>query len=85
MIGEKDFWGRGYGTEALKLVVNYAFNRLNLHKIYAGINSSNKASIRAYQKVGFKVEGRKREERYIDGRYHDTMIMGLISNEYQGS
>ena len=84
MIGEKDFWGKGYATEALKLVVDYAFNRLNLHKVSAGANASNKASIRAYEKIGFKIEGRRKEELYVDGTYHDGIIMGLTKGDFSG-
>jgi len=83
MIGEKGFWGKGYATEALKLVVDYAFNRLNLHKISAGMNASNEASTRAYEKAGFEVEGRRKEELYVDGRYHDGIIMGLTKENFQ--
>ena len=83
MIGEKDFWGKGYGTEALKLIMDYAFNRLNLHKISAGMNASNKPSIRAYEKAGFKVEGQRKDELYVNGEYHDVIIMGLTKEDFQ--
>lgn len=83
MIGEKEFSGKGYGTEALKLVVDYAFNRLNLRKISADMNASNKASVRAYEKAGFKVEGRRKDELYVNGKYHDAIIMGLTKVDFQ--
>lgn len=82
MIGEKDFWGKGYATDTLKLIVEYAFNRLNLHKISAGVNASNKPSLRAFEKAGLKIEGRRKEELYVDGKYHDGIIMGLTKEDF---
>ncbi len=82
MIGEKNFWGKGYGTESLKLVMEYAFNRLNLHKISSGINNSNKTSIRAFERAGFKIECRRKDELYVDDSYHDALIMGLTKEDF---
>lgn len=84
IIGEKNFWGKGYATEAIKLVVEYGFNRLNLHKISAGVNASNVASLKAFEKNGFLIEGQRREELFVDGNYCDAMILGLNSKDFRG-
>jgi RimJ/RimL family protein N-acetyltransferase len=78
MIGNKDFWGKGLGTEATKLMVQYAFEKLNLHKIWLGVHVSHEAAIRIYEKAGFEIEGRLRNHFYRDGKYHDMVIMGII-------
>jgi len=79
MIGDKSYWGKGYGTEATKLMVSYAFNRLNLHKLWLGVYAGHKAAIRIYEKAGFVEEGCLKQEFYRNGKYHDTTIMGLIN------
>ncbi len=71
MIGDKEFWGRGYATETIELVSEYAFKRLNLHKISAGVNASNQASVKAFKNAGFRIEGVRKDEVYADGQYHD--------------
>jgi RimJ/RimL family protein N-acetyltransferase len=83
LIGEKSFWGKGIATEAIQLVADYAFNRLNLHKISAGLNASNKSSLRAFEKNNFSVEGQRKEELFVDGKYHDVLIMGLIEKDFK--
>lgn len=82
MIGEKDFWSKGYGSEVTKLIIEYAFKTLNVHKIVLRVNASNKGAIKAYEKAGLKVEGVTRSEVYINGRYHDQVHMGLLKEEY---
>ena len=77
MIGEKQFWDKGYGAEATELMVRYAFDRLNLHKIWLGVYADHEAAMRLYTKVGFKVEGRFQNHLYRDGKYFDMVIMGF--------
>jgi RimJ/RimL family protein N-acetyltransferase len=79
-IGEKDCWGKGYGTEVTELCVGYAYDRLNMHRIGLEVYDFNGRALRAYEKAGFKVEGRLRESKYLDGRYYDTIMMGVTSN-----
>lgn len=62
-IGEKDRWGKGYGQEAMRLLLDYAFNLLNLHNITLGVFSFNERAIRCYQRLGFRKIGRRREAR----------------------
>lgn len=77
LIGEKEQWGKGIGTEATRLAVDYAFNVLNLKEVMLGVIAENKAAIRAYEKVGFeikRVEGKKIKH---DATLYDQVIMGI--------
>lgn len=82
VIGEKDFWGKGVSTEVTALMLEIAFCRLNLHRVFLGVNSGNVAAIKSYQKVGFVEEGRARQEMFVDGKYEDRVIMGILAEEY---
>jgi len=82
MIGEKKFQGRGYGQEACRLVLEYAFKRLNLNKIILGVYGDHKLAITVYQKVGFRIEGRIKNLLYKDGEYCDKVIMGIAREEF---
>jgi RimJ/RimL family protein N-acetyltransferase len=82
MIGDKQYWGRGYGTEATALLIDYGFRRWNLHSIYLGVLAANTGAIRSYEKVGFQVDGREREAWWADGRYHDVLKMSLLAREH---
>ena len=66
LIGEKDYWGKGYATEAIGLVVDYAFGTLNLHKLIAGCYDLNQGSVRAFQKAGFVVESLRKQHYYCN-------------------
>ena len=78
MIGEKGLWGGGYGTEAVKLIVDYAFNRLNLQKVWAGVHRVNTASWKMFGKAGFDTEAILKRELYLDGQYYDKYIMSIL-------
>ncbi len=78
-IGEKDLRGKGYGTEAINLLTDYAFNRLNLHKLRAGIYSKNGASAQAFRKAGFQFEAELRNHVFYAGEYISIYIMGIIN------
>ena len=79
MIGEKGYWGQGYGTEAIMLMVSHAFNKLNLHRIWAGIYAEHEASIKAFKGAGFTIEATLLQELYQDKIYHDKVIVGVIN------
>ncbi|MCL6649954.1 MAG: pseudaminic acid synthase [Chloroflexi bacterium] len=83
LIGEKSFWGQGLAYEAWGLLLAYAFDRLNLHKVVAGAIAENRASIRTLEKLGFRPEGRFRAEKWVEGRYVDTVRLGLLREEFQ--
>ena len=82
VIGEKEYWGKGFATEASLLIVNYGFNELNLHKITAGAFSPNRASIRVLEKVGFQFELTKKKENYIDGKFVDSEEYSILIQEW---
>ncbi len=83
LIGEKDEWDKGYGTEAARLLVDYGFNQLNLHRISLQVYSNNPRAIRAYEKAGFTREGTMRESYFRNGRYYDTLIMAILNAEWR--
>ncbi|MFX1572267.1 MAG: GNAT family N-acetyltransferase [Promethearchaeota archaeon] len=83
VIGEKIYQGKGYGTEAMELLVNYGFITLNLNRIQLETFSFNKRALKSYQKVGFKEEGIRQQAIYVNGKYHDAIMMGILKNEWQ--
>lgn len=83
-IGEKDYWSKGYGTEAAQLSIQYGFEQLNLHRINSSAFAFNERSIRLHLKVGFKEEGRQREGIFKNGKYHDLVGFGILRNEWRG-
>ncbi len=83
IIGERDFWGKGYATEAIKLMVKYAFGTLNLHKITSGCYLLNEGAIKAFQNAGFDKEGVRKKHGYYKGKYIDSVLFGLIKEEMQ--
>ena len=82
MIGDKESRGKGYGTEACRLVLEYAFKRLNLNKVFLGCHSNNTAALKAYKKAGFRVEGRLKKMLNVDGKYVDKILMGILQSQF---
>ena len=78
LIGDHEAIGKGYGSEAIRLVCEYAFSRLNLHKIYAYVLSINPRARRAFEKVDFKLEGTLRSDRWANGQYIDVYLLGFL-------
>jgi RimJ/RimL family protein N-acetyltransferase len=81
LIGDKTFWNRGYGTEAVRLLVKHGFNTLNLHRIFLKVFENNPSAIRAYEKAGFTHEGRLRQAEFKDGKYIDVLLMSILKDE----
>ncbi|MXQ53119.1 GNAT family N-acetyltransferase [Shimazuella alba] len=81
-IGEKEYWGKGYGSEGLKLLLDYAFYEMNLHRVSLKVFSFNDRAIRLYTKIGFQEEGNSRQSLFRNGEWHDIIHMGLLQNEY---
>ena len=79
-IGEDDAVGRGYGTEAAKLIVNYAFSNLKLHKVSLRVLDENLVAKKSYEKVGFKEEGHFRDEVFLNGEYKDVVFMAIFDD-----
>ena len=82
-IGEKDAWGRGYGTEATRLMLDLAFGRLGLHRIALFVFEFNERAIRTYRRCGFVVEGRARESIFRDGRWWDELAMSVLESDWR--
>jgi len=76
---DRPYWGKGYGTEAVKLVRDYAFSKLDLHKLTAGAYAVNKASLRMLEKAGFTIEGKRTSMILSDGVYVDAVLLGMIN------
>lgn len=83
VIGEKGYWGRGYGQEATRLLVEYGFSLLNLNSIMLGTFEFNQRAIHCYEKVGFKEIGRRRQARIIGGHKYDAILMDLLAEEFE--
>jgi RimJ/RimL family protein N-acetyltransferase len=81
-LGASDYWGKGYGTDAMKVILNYAFSELNLHRVTLGVFSYNKRAIRSYEKAGFNFEGIERSAIQRDGSRSDVIIMGILRDEW---
>jgi len=81
-IGEKEYWGKSYGSEGLKLLLDYVFYEMNLHRVSLKVFSFNDRAIRLYTKIGFQQEGSSRQCLFRDGQWHDIILMGLLQNEY---
>jgi RimJ/RimL family protein N-acetyltransferase len=81
-IGEKDSWGRGYGTEATQLMIDHAFGGLGLHRIGLTVFSFNERAIRSYRSCGFVVEGRAREAIWREGRWWDEISMSILDSDW---
>ncbi|MFX0059482.1 MAG: GNAT family N-acetyltransferase [Candidatus Hodarchaeota archaeon] len=83
VIGEKDYQGMGYGTEAMRLLVDYGFNTLNLNRVELSTFSFNSRAYKSYLKVGFVEEGRKRQAVYKNGEYHDEIMFSILRSEWE--
>ncbi|USX50984.1 GNAT family N-acetyltransferase [Lentzea sp. HUAS12] len=80
-IGEKDHWGGGYGTDALRTMCRYGFDTMRLHSIQLGVVEANERAIKSYQKVGFQVDGRYRQSFFRDGEWYDSLLMCVLKDE----
>lgn len=83
-IGDKEFRNSGYGTEAIKLLLEYGFKYLNLHTIKLELLCINERAHKCYLKCGFKDTGRDRDAVFIDGKYYDKLHMDIVENEFEG-
>jgi RimJ/RimL family protein N-acetyltransferase len=82
-IGESAYRGKGYGSDALRLILRYAFNELNLHRVGLDVISNNTRAIRAYEGAGFQHEGTMRDAVLRDGSRHDRVLMSILRHEWQ--
>ena len=84
-IGERDCWGKGYGTETTILMLDYGFTLLGLHNIMLRVDSHNERAIRAYLRAGFTEFGRRREGRRRGARRYDVIYMDCLATEFKNS
>jgi RimJ/RimL family protein N-acetyltransferase len=82
MLGEKDEWNKGYGTETMILLLRHCFDTLNLNRTYLQVYADNARAIRSYEKAGFVEEGRLREAVYRYGKYENVIIMSILRSEW---
>ena len=82
LLGDKDYWGGGFGEEAAKLIVDYGFTRLNLHRIYCGTLEGNEGMRKLAKKLKMKEEGMRREAIFKNGVYQNIIEFGVLKNEY---
>ena len=78
----REYIGRGYGSDATRVMVDYGFREMGLHRIQLSVISFNRAGIRAYEKAGFIEEGRHRESVLHDGRWYDDVLMSILDHEW---
>lgn len=83
LIGDKSYWNRGFGTDAITIMLHYAFEELNLNRVWLEVHDFNHRAIACYRKCGFIEEGRLRQDRFRNGQYGDTLIMGVLRNEFR--
>ncbi|NYZ76666.1 GNAT family N-acetyltransferase [Candidatus Micrarchaeota archaeon] len=83
IIGEKEEWGKGYGTETILLLLDYAFRQLNFHRVAIGVVGFNERAIRFWEKVGFRKEGIERDGYYYDHKYYDFVMMSILDDEFR--
>ncbi len=82
MIGEKDHWSNGYGTDAVRTLLKLAFDEMNLHRVWLHVFADNERAVACYVKCGFREEGRLRQEVFQEGRYQDVIVMGVLEDEF---
>lgn len=83
-IGNKDYREKGYGTEAIRLLLDYGFNYLNLKNINLELMAFNERALACYKKCGFKECGRRRQCEFVDGKYYDRISMDILDEEFTG-
>ncbi|MGD8456953.1 MAG: GNAT family protein [Anaerolineales bacterium] len=83
LIGDKTYWNKGYGTEALKLLLKHGFETLNLNRIFLRVYEDNPRAIHCYEKVGFVHEGRMRQGRFTKGQFVDILFMSVLREEWK--
>jgi len=82
VIGEKDCWSRGYGTDAVSTMLRFAFDEMNLNKVWLTTFDLNARAQACYRRCGFVEEGHLRDARYAEGEYHDELIMSVLRDEF---
>ena len=84
-IGEKPLWDKGLGSDALRIVIRLAFEKMNLNRLWLTALMDNPRAVRCYEKCGFVREGLLRQESYVDGKYRDVFMMALLRADYDAA
>ena len=82
-LGEKAYWGQGFGTDATRTLLRFAFHELNLHRVELEVFDFNPRAMRCYEKAGFRREGTRRHRLFHDGRYRDAHLMAILEGEFR--
>lgn len=82
-IGDKAYWSKGYGTDAMRTLMRFGFDEMNLYRIELTVDARNERAQACYRKCGFVEEVRLRQHRYAEGAYHDTLWMGILRDEWE--
>jgi diamine N-acetyltransferase len=82
VIGEKAYWGQGYGSDAIMTMLGFAFGELNLHRVFLRVNADNPRAIRSYEKCGLRQEGILRDAVFTEGQYKHQHIMSILQTEF---
>ncbi len=83
-IGHEEYRGKGYGTDAMKVLIDFIFNQINVNKVQLNVFGFNERAIKSYKKSGFVEEGRIRQRLFRNGKYQDQIVMGILRDEYFG-
>jgi RimJ/RimL family protein N-acetyltransferase len=83
VIGEKAYWSQGYGTDAIRTLLELAFREMNLHRVFLRVDVDNERGIRCYEKAGFQRDGTLRQMVFKEGTYIDQHIMSILRSEYE--
>lgn len=78
-VFNRRYWGNGFGTESIALISDFAFNSINLHKLNARVTDANIGSSRILEKNGYQLEGRQKEQNFVEGKYFDLLLLGKIN------
>jgi RimJ/RimL family protein N-acetyltransferase len=82
VIGDKEYWGRGYGTDAVRALLRLAFDKAGLHRVHLHVFDFNHRAISCYEKCGFRHEGVLRDYWFKNGKFRDTLVMAILKGEY---
>jgi len=85
IVLQREHHGKGYGREAIRLLLDFGFNQLNLNRVFLRAFADNQHAIRAYEACGFVHEGRLRQEGFLDGKYRDMLVMSVLRDEFNAS
>lgn len=83
VVGDRSFWDQGIGTDVVRTLLRHAFKTLNLNRVVLQVFETNLRAIQVYKKIGFVEEGRLRQHHFLDGRYIDVIIMGILCEEWK--